>query len=685
MTNSRTFILFRCFLITLLLGCNLVAHAQNSNTENTQAQNSTVDISSLAYIEDPQLTLSKDAALTQLMSEQAIQLENAIFNVGSHDSHFWLLLSINNNTEQTSLQKLVARVPYRLGLQAFLVNTNQNNRFELILNEDQTTPFSARKSNFRLLNTELIEILPNETTNILISYETRGSTFLPFSLESPLSFAEIVNADNVLSAWFYAVGLSLGLLFLLLTLIMKSPIGSYYATLFLLGLLLIATIDGFSFKFIWPDSPRWNQSAALYILLFINAAGFYISSKVSNLGVNQILFKKISLALAFINLLLIAFVVKGDFSVISAIANVFLFLMLLFNVIAMSSWISSKRNKFTTLTMVIITFFVGVLAVLFFFSQNLPDAFISYANYTTYLLIGIAVMTIISAQMLGLRKDHEIALEKQLEAIKREAEMNKSLFEAEKNYSRVREVARQRQQQLATASHDIRQPLISLRSTMDSISHKQSPEIKQQLHDAFDYMEQLCNSYLQESRPEEVNALEETGEAKTAGSDYQISHSLNVAGEESADENTTIISSEIEPYPVSLILSTIKQMFETEALAKGLEFRMVNSSFITQLPPLVLMRIVSNFTSNAIKNTNKGKVLIGCRRLNNGIRIEVHDTGNGIKNEAIDKLQQLYQKGESSDGEGLGLAITRELAEQHNLKISIHSIENKGSCFALEI
>jgi len=681
MTNSRTFILFRCFIIAILLGCSLVALAQNAHTEDAQAQNSTVDISSLAYIEDPQRSLSKDAALAQLKSEQAIQLQNAVFNVGSHDSHFWLLLSINNDTEQASLQKLVARVPYRLGLKAYLLKANDDKQFELILSEDQDTPFSSRKSSFRLLNTELIEIPPNESTNILISYETRGSTFLPFSLESPLSFAEIVNADNVLSAWFYAVGLSLGLLFLLLTLIMKSPIGSYYAALFLLGLLLIATIDGFSFKFIWPDWPRRNQSAALYILLFINAAGFYVSSKVSNLGVNQALFKKVSLALTFINLVLIAFVVKADFSVISAIANVFLFLMFLFNVIAMSSWITSKRNKFTTITMVIITFFVGVLAVLFFFSHNLPNAFISYANYTTYLLIGIAVMTIISAQMLGLRKDHEIALEKQLEAIKREAEMNKSLFEAEKNYSRVREVARQRQQQLATASHDIRQPLISLRSTMDSISHKQSPEIKQQLHDAFDYMEQLCNSYLQDSRPEEAQS---SGEAIEADTDYQISHSLNGAENESTDENT-VISSEIEPYPVSLILSTIKQMFETEALEKGLEFRMVNSSFITQLPPLVLMRIISNFTSNAIKNTTKGKVLIGCRRVNNGIRIEVHDTGNGIKNDAINKLQQPYQKGESSDGEGLGLAITRELADQHNLKISIHSIENKVSCFALEI
>lgn len=668
MTNSRTFNIFRCFILALLLGCSLA-----------YAENPSVDISSLAYIEDPELTLSKHDALSQLQSKEAIQLDNAVFNVGSIDSHFWLLLRINNNTDQTVLQKLVARVPYRLSLQAFLVKTDialkKTDRYELILNENQNTPFSSRESRFRLLNTEMLEIPPNHTTKILISYETRGSTFLPLSLETQQSFSELVNADNVLSTWFYSIGLSLGLLFLLLTLIMKSPIGSYYAGLFLLGLFLLATIDGFSFKLLWPDSPRWNQSAALYILLFINAAGFFVSSRVSNLGVKQALFNKVSLALALINLVLIAFVSKGDFSVITATANVFLFLMFLFNVIAMSSWITSKRNTFTTLTMVIITGFIGVLAILFFFSHSLPDAFISYANYTTYLLIGIAIMTIISAQMLGLRKDHETALKNQLIAVKREAEMNKSLFEAEKNYSRVREIARQRQQQLATASHDIRQPLISLRSTMDSISHKQSPEIKQQLHDAFDYMEQLCNSYLQETRPDQ-DVDSEANIPPTL-----ISHSI--AGYPK-DEDTQI-SSEIEPYPVSLILSTIKQMFENEATSKGLEFRLVNSSFLTEVPPLVLMRIISNFTSNAVKNTQQGKVLVGCRRIDDGLRIEVHDTGKGIKKQNVESLQKAYAKGENSTGEGLGLAIANELAYQHDLKINIKSIENKGSCFSIEI
>ena len=672
MINSIYLTFFRFFILTIVLS-NTSVFAEKSAENNTALR--AAEIVSLSYIEDEQRQLSNDDALSWLNSNQAEMVENFVFNLGSHESHYWLLLKINNSSDKVSSQKLLLSVPYRLGLQAFLIG--ENKPYPLLISENQNQSFSIRSNSFRWLNSKFFDLKPKETAQILFSYETRGSTFLPISIKSQQDFTNTVISDNTLSAWFYAVGLSLGVLFLLLTLIMKSPIGTYYSILFLLGLLLISTIDGYSFKLLWPNLPQWNQNAAVVILLFINALGFYFSSKVSDLKSRQGLFTKIALFFALINTLLIFLVTTVNFSSLVATANILLFLMFLFNVIAMSSWITSKRNKLTTMTMIIVTLFVGILAVLFFFSHNLPDAFISYANYVTYLLIGIAVMAIISAQMIGLRKDHETALENQLIAVQREAEMNKSLFEAEKNYSQIREVARLRQQKLATASHDIRQPLISLRSTMDSISHKQRPEIKQQLHDAFDYMEQLCNSYLQETRPEAQNndeSIEEDLEFKT-------SHSI---ASNTTDVDTQI-STEIEPYPVSLILSTIKQMFENEAVSKGLEFKQVNSSYMTQIPPLVLMRIVSNFTSNAIKSTNTGKVLVGCRRISGGLRIEVHDTGNGINKDKIANLQTAYQKGQNSSGEGLGLAIVKELAKQHDLKVIVNSIENKGSYFSIEI
>ncbi len=672
MINSIYFTIFRYFILAIALSCTSVLAENNTDLR-------AAEIVSLSYIEDAQRQLSKDDALSRLNSNQAETIENFVFNLGSHESHYWLLLKINNSSDKVSSQKLLLSVPYRLGLHAFLIG--ETKPYPLLITESQNQPFSMRSNSFRWLNSKYFDLQPKETAQILFSYETRGSTFLPISIKSQQDFTNTVISDNTLSVWFYAVGLSLGVLFLLLTLIMKSSIGTYYSILFLLGLFLVSTIDGYSFKLLWPNLPQWNQNAAVVILLFINALGFYFSSKVSDLKYRQGLFTIIALLFALINIVLIFLVTTVNFSSLVATANVLLFLMFLFNVIAMSSWITSKRNKLTTMTMIIVTLFIGVLAVLFFFSHNLPDAFISYANYATYLLIGIAVMAIISAQMIGLRKDHETALENQLIAVKREAEMNKSLFEAEKNYSQVREVARLRQQKLATASHDIRQPLISLRSTMDSISHKQSPEIKQQLHDAFDYMEQLCNSYLKETRPEALN----NKDSAELDLKLQTSHSLSSDAMDENNIETTHIPSETEPYPVSLVLSTIKQMFETEATDKGLEFRMVNSSYVTQVPPLVIMRIVSNFTSNAIKNTNEGKVLVGCRRIGESLRIEVHDTGMGIKKDLINNLQQAYKKGENSTGEGLGLAIVKELAEQHDLKLSVNSIENEGSCFTIKI
>jgi CheY-like chemotaxis protein len=97
-----------------------------------------------------------------------------------------------------------------------------------------------------------------------------------------------------------------------------------------------------------------------------------------------------------------------------------------------------------------------------------------------------------------------------------------------------------------------------------------------------------------------------------------------------------------------------------------------------------------NLVSNAIRYTHKGGILIGCRRRNSNVLIQVWDTGAGIPaNEKEHIFSEFYQlhnpERDRNKGLGLGLAIVARLADLLNHKIHIHSLVNKGSVFSVEV
>ena len=107
-----------------------------------------------------------------------------------------------------------------------------------------------------------------------------------------------------------------------------------------------------------------------------------------------------------------------------------------------------------------------------------------------------------------------------------------------------------------------------------------------------------------------------------------------------------------------------------------------------------LRKIVTNFLSNACKYTPAGFVRYEVNCTINGdiatLNISVEDSGQGVKKENMDKLFTKFQRLESDknaaiEGTGLGLNITKQLAEMMGGKISVESEYGKGSKFSIEI
>ncbi|HKM74732.1 MAG TPA: response regulator, partial [Stellaceae bacterium] len=151
-----------------------------------------------------------------------------------------------------------------------------------------------------------------------------------------------------------------------------------------------------------------------------------------------------------------------------------------------------------------------------------------------------------------------------------------------------------------------------------------------------------------------------------------------------------IVRREMVDFPINAVLEHLRTQFTFHAAARHLGWRVVPSSLGVHSDPHLLEQMIRNLLSNAVKYTNKGKILLGCRRRGDKMRIEVWDSGIGIPEEELEAIfgefHQLDNPArERSKGLGLGLAIVERLADLLGHAVDVRSRPGKGSVFAVEV
>jgi two-component system, chemotaxis family, CheB/CheR fusion protein len=212
---------------------------------------------------------------------------------------------------------------------------------------------------------------------------------------------------------------------------------------------------------------------------------------------------------------------------------------------------------------------------------------------------------------------------------------------------------------LAAASHDLRQPLQTL-SFLQGILAKQITDatvlrLVERLGETVSAMSGMLDTLL------DINQLE--------------------AG---------IVRREIVGFPVNVLLDQLRSQFAYHTTAHRLGWRVVPSRLCVRSDPRLLEQMIRNLLSNAVKYTSAGKVLLGCRRRGDKLRIEVWDTGVGIPAEQLSAIFEEFHQldnpaRERSKGIGLGLAIVQRLAELLGHTIDVRSRPGKGSVFTVEV
>jgi PAS domain S-box-containing protein len=210
---------------------------------------------------------------------------------------------------------------------------------------------------------------------------------------------------------------------------------------------------------------------------------------------------------------------------------------------------------------------------------------------------------------------------------------------------------------LATASHDLRQPLQTLELLNGTLRRRAtdqySIEALSQQEQAIGAMSRLLNALL------DISKLE-----------------------------SGAIRPEPTDFTVAAIFEELRLEFASIAANKGLKFEIETCDDAVYSDPSLVEQILRNLVSNALKYTREGWVRLRCLHEAALVRIEVLDTGVGIPADQLPYIyDEFYQVGVptnvSRDGYGLGLSIVQRLVKLLTLKLDVRSEVGRGSAFSL--
>lgn len=138
------------------------------------------------------------------------------------------------------------------------------------------------------------------------------------------------------------------------------------------------------------------------------------------------------------------------------------------------------------------------------------------------------------------------------------------------------------------------------------------------------------------------------------------------------------------------ICETVAEQFRPMAKQKNLQIHLEGNARKVFADPLRIRQILFNLIGNAVKFTPEGHVTVRLGESDSSVWIDVEDTGNGLAEDEMNIIFERFGQLDTSQarehgGIGLGLPISKELAELHNGTVEAHSVQGRGSVFRLQL
>ena len=329
-----------------------------------------------------------------------------------------------------------------------------------------------------------------------------------------------------------------------------------------------------------------------------------------------------------------------------------------------------ELERYLTFTIVILTFILLITAY-FYLRKNV---IIPIANTTNKIQsLGDAV---ISSEQ-----------EKELKALAKDTEieaMTSSIIDLQKSSQASQSTIRTQNIKLQTALRKLRD-MDSASQVKDEFLATMSHELRTPLTSILGNVEMLMNGSLNKDEEDRLLfAIRSSSQQQLALVNDILDMSKIEAGK-----------FEINPAPFNIkrVLDQLDQMFQSKATLKGLTFNVVENHEDKHLvtgDEQRITQILINLIGNAIKFTDQGQITLAVDLVDQTLVFSVTDSGIGIENEYLGQIFNRFAQADNSisrdfSGTGLGLNISKTLAELMDGDIQLDSEVGKGSTFRLVI
>jgi len=607
------------------------------------------------YIAPADEPLAPETAIARLPTDFRELPANQI-DFGFTSGTIWLYLQVTNRSDRADTWILSLNSRFMNELRVYQRRTSG---WEQLLDNSERSNFAERPLDYRLLAVEF-SLDAGEESAVLIAYRSRGTSYLPVSIESAQSFADARSLSNTKSGGFYTAAALMFLYSLFQLLLLGNRIQIHYLAYLSAAVLYVFHMDGLSFQYLWSELPLWNAFASLPLGLLVNIMAANFSRHFLETWRTAPKLDKLILAVIALSIMALLF---GLFVEDRYIKRASFWLTSAGSIIYLSAGVHAllKGNKSARFY---VAGWVGICtaSILSSMIHSLPGVLpvsLSFDITKAGILFDALMFGMALADRAAeVRRQRDAALQREMRMLSEAVQANKALEAAQQGERDALQIAERQNLQLATASHDIRQPLASLKIALKNMdSGTGSGANPRGAMESIEYLDALVNNYLDSARTENLFSAE--------------------AQEAILDQ---------ERFPVQMVIDAVREMFELESVERGLELRTVNSSLWLKGDAIAILRIVSNLVKNAIQHAAQGKVLLGCRRQTGACVINVVDTGVGIPDNELERLRLAFEQGtDAGDGHGLGLHIVDDLCRKNGHTFSIESRPGRGTRVAVSI
>lgn len=671
------------------------------NTAIFNGEEKVKDISEyITYFEDTTGQLS----FVEIVNKEFLSPTNKVANFGFSKSTYWIKIPVINHTENDEL--LISIELPTLDYIKLYDSTSNNLNQHNVLGEYYEFKKRNYSDPYYLFK---VKIEPKKEKLLYFEIKAKEGIQVPVKIGKENDIISVLKTRDLLSGIFIGTMLVMILYNFFIYIVVKDSNYLLYIIYIILTLLTQASLQNYTFQFLWPKNPIISQyslfifpaltgiTGLIFMLSFLKTFTFF--PKISKISFLLIIVNLISILLGFLKFYKIS---QEVLQINSGIISIY---MLTVSILIV-------RKKFEPARFFLIAWLIFLLGVIGFILKDFEV--LPFNNFTRYTMqIGSGIETVLLSFALAARinvykKERLEALEEKERIVReqnimleekvkeRTKELNEALTNLKQTQSQLVDAEKMSSlgQLTAGIAHEINNPINFVSSSISPLRR----DIKD-IENIIKKYEEITTSENLEEKLKEIEILKKEIDYEYLKTELETIINSIEDGAERTKEIVSSLRNFSRLDEVELQKSNINEGIEsTLVLLKSKLNRIKVQKDLKSLPliecyPSKLNQIFMNIIDNAIGaikdkglKAEEGVIEINTYHDEQHVYITIKDNGIGMNEKIKDKIfEPFFTTKDVGKGTGLGLSIVYSIIESHNGEISVESSKNEGTQFMIKI